>query len=152
MTQVPKSTRQEEQKLADFLCFAIYSANLTFGKAYKPILDQLGLTYPQYITIVALSEEDFQTVCGLGEKVSLESNTLTPILKKLQSMGYVHRQRDSFDERQVLVSLTNEGRRLREKAFDLGLFDACGLTQAEFAAMRKAVVTLRSNLRTAMQK
>jgi MarR family transcriptional regulator, organic hydroperoxide resistance regulator len=151
MTNLPKSIGHDEHKLADFLCFAIYSANLTFGKAYKPILEQLGLTYSQYITIVALREEDFQTVCVLGEKLFLESNTLTPILKKLQSMGYVHRQRDSFDERQVLVSLTNEGRRLREKAFSMGLFDACGLTQAEFEAMRHAVVKLRSNLRASIQ-
>jgi len=68
-------------KLADFLCFAIYSANLAFGKAYKQILDELGLTYTQYITIIALWEEDNQTVSGLGEKLFLESNTLTPILK-----------------------------------------------------------------------
>lgn len=152
MSKAPKPVGHDEQRLADFLCFAIYSANLTFGKAYKPILEQLGLTYSQYITIVALWEEDFQTVCKLGEKLFLESNTLTPVLKKLQSMGYVHRQRDSFDERQVLVGLTSEGRRLREKAFGMGLFDACGLTQAEFAAMRNAVVKLRSNLRASTQK
>jgi hypothetical protein len=68
-------------QLSDFLCFAIYSANLAFGKAYKPILDKLGLTYTQYIAIIALWEEDNQTVSGLGEKLFLESNTLTPILK-----------------------------------------------------------------------
>ena len=87
-------------KLADFLCFAIYSANLAFGRAYRPILEELGLTYLQYITVVALWEEDNQTVRGLGEKLFLESNTLTPILKKLEAMGYVTRQRDPEDERQ----------------------------------------------------
>src|ERR1700677_3085369 len=100
-------------KLAVFLFFAIYSANLAFGKAYKPILDELGLTYTQYITIIALWEEDNQTVSGLGEKLFLESNTLTPILKKLEGIGYLRRQRDSADERQVMVSLTEAGRRLR---------------------------------------
>src|SRR5262245_5988816 len=78
-------------KLADFLCFAIYSANLAFGKVYRPLLDALGLTYTQYVTMVALLEEDDQTVSGLGEKLFLESNTLTPILKKLEAMGYVER-------------------------------------------------------------
>lgn len=152
MTHAPTSITQEEQKLPDFLCFAIYSANLAFGKAYKPILDQLGLTYLQYIVVIELWEEDFQPVCKLGDKLFLESNTLTPVLKKLQSMGYVHRQRDSFDERQVLVSLTAEGRRLRERAFDVGLFDVCGMTQQEFATLRETVVTLRGHLRNALRK
>jgi DNA-binding MarR family transcriptional regulator len=147
-------TKHQEQKLVDFLCFAVYSANLTFGKAYKPILEQLGLTYTQYITIVALSEEDNQTVTGLGEKLFLESNTVTPMLKKLENMGYVYRQREAADERQVRVGLTNEGRILREKAIILskGLFDSCGLTQGEFAATREAVLELRNNLSRSIQK
>src|ERR1700732_4717026 len=132
--------------LSDFLCFAVYSANLAFGKAYKPILEELGLTYTQYIAIVALWEEDNQTVSGLGEKLFLESNTLTPILKKLEGMGYLRRQRDSADERQVLVSLTDAGRRLREKGLSMNLVKASGLTREEFAKMQKGVVTLRNNL------
>src|SRR5450830_1404498 len=114
-------SKQATPQLADFLCFAIYSANLAFGKAYKPILDELGLTYTQYIAIIALWEEDNQTVSGLGEKLFLESNTLTPILKKLESMGYLRRQRSAADERQVLVSLTDAGRQLREKGLDMNL-------------------------------
>jgi len=133
-------------KLADFLCFAIYSANLAYGRAYKPILEQLGLTYTQYIAIVALWEQDNQTVSALGEKLFLESNTLTPILKKLEGMGYLRRQRDSKDERQVLVSLTDAGRRLREKGLGMNLVEASGLTPEEFAKMQKAIVTLRGNL------
>ena len=116
--------KAEPRKLADFLCFAIYSTNLAFGRAYRPILDKLGLTYTQYIAIVALWEEDHQTVGALGEKLFLESNTLTPILKKLEAMGYLRRERDPGDERQVLVSLTPE----------------------EFPQMRNAVKTLRNNL------
>jgi MarR family transcriptional regulator, organic hydroperoxide resistance regulator len=138
-------------RLADFLCFAIYSANLAYGRAYKPILEELGLTYTQYITIVALWENDNQTVSGLGEKLFLESNTLTPILKKLEAMGYLHRRRDPSDERQVLVSLTDAGRRLREKGLGMNLVKASGLTADEFPKIQKAVVTLRDNLIKAAQ-
>jgi DNA-binding MarR family transcriptional regulator len=138
-------------KLSDFLCFAIYSANLAYGRAYKPILEELGLTYTQYIAIVALWENDRQTVSGLGEKLFLESNTLTPILKKLEGMGYLRRQRDPTDERQVLVSLTDAGRRLREKGLTMNLVKASGLTPEEFGKMQKGVVSLRDNLIKAAQ-
>jgi len=132
--------------LADFLCFAVYSANLAYGKAYKPILDKLGLTYTQYIAIIALWEEDNQTVSGLGEKLFLESNTLTPILKKLEAMGYVHRARDAADERQVRVGLTEAGRKLRESALSMNLRQATGLTAEEFPQVQKTVARLRDNL------
>jgi len=133
-------------KLADFLCFAVYSANLAFGKAYRPMLEELGLTYTQYVTVVALWEEDAQTVRGLGERLFLESNTLTPILKKLEGMGYVERTRDTADERQVLVKLTKNGRRLRERALGVNLNEACGLSAKEFARLQKEIVVLRNNL------
>jgi DNA-binding MarR family transcriptional regulator len=139
-------TATANRNLSEFLCFAVYSANLAFGKAYKPVLDQLGLTYTQYITIIALSEEGNQTVGGLGEKLFLESNTLTPILKKLEAMGYLERQRDPEDERQVRVSLTKDGRRLRERFQKISLVGATGLGPDEFAQIQKAIVNLRSNL------
>jgi MarR family transcriptional regulator, organic hydroperoxide resistance regulator len=138
-------------RLSDFLCFAVYSANLAFGKAYKPILEELGLTYTQYITIIALWEEDNQTVGSLGEKLFLESNTLTPILKKLEVMGYLERRRDPEDERQVLVTLTKSGRRLREKGLSMDLVEATGLAPDEFARVQKAIVTLRNNLVQSVQ-
>ncbi|PCE22949.1 MarR family transcriptional regulator [Paraburkholderia acidicola] len=138
-------------KLADYLCFTVYSTNLAFGKAYKPILDELGLTYTQYITIIALWEEDNVTVGRLGEKLFLESNTLTPILKKLEAMGYLHRQRDPADERQVRVGLTKSGRRLREKGLDMDLIEACGLMPEEFPKVQKAIATLRDNLIKSVQ-
>jgi DNA-binding MarR family transcriptional regulator len=138
-------------RLADFLCFAIYSANLAYGRAYKPILEELGLTYTQYIAIVALWEQDHQTVGSLGEKLFLESNTLTPILKKLEGMGYLRRERDTGDERQVVVSLTDAGRLLREKGLGMNLVEATGLSSEEFARMQKAVVSLRGNLIKAAQ-
>jgi DNA-binding MarR family transcriptional regulator len=134
------------------MCFAIYSANLAYGKAYKPILDELGVTYTQYIAIVALWENDHQTVRGLGENLFLESNTLTPILKKLEAQGYVRRRRDPSDERQVIVSLTDAGRALREKALPMNLVAATGLPSDEFDKLQKAVVTLRDNLRDHAQQ
>ena len=142
----PKAAPKTDPRLQDFLCFAIYSANLAYGRAYKPILEELGLTYTQYIAIVALWEEDNQTVSSLGEKLFLESNTLTPILKNLEAMGYLRRRRDPEDERQVLISLTDAGRRVREKALPLNLVKESGLTPDEFAKMQKGIVELRNNL------
>ncbi|MFK3797097.1 MarR family winged helix-turn-helix transcriptional regulator [Pseudomonas sp. NPDC088444] len=133
-------------KLSEFLCFAVYSANLAFGKAYQPILDRLGLTYTQYITLIALGEEDNQTVSSLGEKLFLESNTLTPILKKLDAMGYVERHRDPQDERLVRVNLTKSGRELREGYPEAALSDAINLGDEEFRQIQQAVVRLRDNL------
>ena len=135
-----------DRRLGDFLCFAIYSANLAFGRAYRKGLEDLGLTYPQWIAIVALWEQDGQTVSELGEKMFLESNTLTPVLKKLETMGYLRRQRDPADERQVRVSLTDEGRLLREKGMHMNLVASTGLKPDEFVRLQETVVTLRDNL------
>lgn len=146
MPAAAKSSDPKAAQLGDFLCFAIYTANLAYGRAYRPILEALGLTsYTQFIAIVALWEEDDQTVHGLGEKLFLESNTLTPILKKLEALGFVQRRRDPSDERQVLVSLTPEGRRLRERAFDMTLKEASGLGD-DFPLVQQSVVKLRDNL------
>ena len=149
MTQSPK-VAGKGRKLSNFLCFAVYSANLAFGRAYQPILDAVGLTYTQYIALVALSEADEQTVSALGEKLFLESNTLTPILKKLEQMGYIRRRRDPTDERQVRVSLTPAGRRLIEKDLGAPLADATGLGD-EFPVVQKTVTRLRDNLLRATQ-
>jgi MarR family transcriptional regulator, organic hydroperoxide resistance regulator len=146
----PTTPEAAAPRLADFLCFAVYSANLAFGRAYKPILDELGLTYPQYIAIVALWEEDDQTVSRLGGKLFLESNTLTPILKKLESMGYLTRRRDPKDERQVRVNLTEAGRRLREKGLTMNLIKQTRLPPEEFAKLQKAVSNLRNSLMEAV--
>ena len=140
---------KKDRKLSNFLCFAVYSANLAFGRAYKPILDELGLTYTQYIVIVALSEEDDQTVGALGEKMFLESNTLTPILKKLESVGYITRQRDPADERQVRVRLTPAGRSLLDGDPVAPLVAATGLGD-DFPVVQKSVTRLRDNLLRSM--
>lgn len=132
--------------LSGYLCFLIYSANLAFGRAYRPILDALGVTYPQYIALIALWEEDGQTVTELGEKLFLESNTLTPMLKKLEAAGYLRRERGRTDERQVVLSLTPQGRALREKGLPMNLISACGLAPGEFAPLQQAIAKLRTNL------
>ncbi len=138
----------DDRKLPKFLCFAVYSANLAFGRAYKPLLDALGLTYTQFIALVALSDEDDQTVGALGEKLFLESNTLTPILKKMETMGYIQRRRDPADERQVRLSLTPAGRRLVEADPSASLVDATGLGD-DFATVLASVAQLRDNLLSA---
>ncbi|WP_412778272.1 MarR family winged helix-turn-helix transcriptional regulator [Thalassospira lucentensis] len=140
--------RSEAAKLADFMCFAIYSTNLAYSRVYKPVLDELGLTYPQYITIIALWEEDGQTIKGLSEKLFLEPSTVTPMVKRLEAMGYVNRKRDEHDERSVRVTLTEEGRLLRERGLGFGsrTVKASGLSPEEFPALQKAVVRLRDNL------
>ncbi|WP_296651544.1 MarR family winged helix-turn-helix transcriptional regulator [Paraburkholderia sp.] len=135
-------------RLGDFMCFAIYSTNLAYSRVYKPVLEKLGLTYPQYVTIICLWEEDDQTVKGLSEKLFLEPSTMTPMLKRLEAMGYVRRERDSEDERSVRVSLTDAGRELRVKAFAFRevTAKAAGLAPEEFRVLQKAIVNLRSNL------
>lgn len=140
------------KKLSDYLCFALYSTNLALGKAYRPILEALGLTYTQYIVIIALWEEDNQTVSNVGEKLFLESNTLTPILKKLETMGYLKRSRDQHDERQVRIALTEAGHRLRQSALGMGILSDTQLSSEEGEQLRATLVRVRGNLLTAAAK
>jgi len=140
-----KSPPTDRPKLGEFLCFAVYSANLAFGRAYRPILEKLGLTYTQYIVLVALWEKDDQTVGELGEKMFLESNTLTPILKKLEQSGFIERRRDPADERQVRIRLTPKGSELRSHEIGNELFDATGLGDS-FVDVQQSVAKLRDNL------
>jgi DNA-binding MarR family transcriptional regulator len=134
--------------LPDFLCFAVYSTNLAFYKAYKPLFDALDLTYPQYATLVALNDEDDQTVGQLGKKLFLESSTLTPLLKRLEAAGYVTRRRDVDDERQVRIGLTVEGRAVFKKAFDgrEAIIAATGFDPEEFVRLQRDLIRLRDNL------
>lgn len=139
---------KDAARLGDFMCFAVYSTNLAYSRVYKPVLEKLGLTYPQYLTIICLWEEDNQTVKGLSEKLFLEPSTMTPMLKRLEAMGYVRRERDSADERSVRVALTNTGRQVREKAFAYREITAkaSALSPEEFRVLQKAIVNLRTNL------
>lgn len=132
----------------ELLCFAIYSAGHAFNRVYKPLLDALGLTYPQYLVMLALWGEDGQTVGSLGEKLFLESSTLTPLIKRLEGMGYVARSRDPADERQVRVRLTRSGAALRAKASDVPacILDATGMSVSTLRKLQDEISTLRDNL------
>ena len=139
----------EERKLNDFLCFTVYRTGHEINRAYKPFLDKLGLTYPQYLVLVALWEQDDQTVGSLGAKLSLESNTLTPLLKRLEGMGHLKRTRNPLDERQVRVHLTDQGIGLKAEAKEVRgcILAASGMVakdlrrlQGEIAALRQALM------------
>jgi MarR family transcriptional regulator, organic hydroperoxide resistance regulator len=155
---VNKQTKHSDQELAgtltDFLCFAVYSTNLAFGRAYKPLFDELGITYPQYATLIALNEESDQTVGQLGEKLFLDSSTLTPLLKRLEAAGYVTRTRGTQDERQVRIALTKEGKAIFEKAFcgRERVIEATGLDYDTFVRLQRDLLTLRANLLKASER
>jgi len=102
--------------LENQFCFALYSASLAMTKAYKPFLDKLGLTYPQYLVMLVLWQQDDVLVKSIGEKLFLDSGTLTPLLKRLEASDLIQRTRDEADERQVRITLTREGRALKKKA------------------------------------
>ena len=138
----------DAKSLDDFLCFAIYSTNLAVNRLNKPVLDELGLTYLQYVALVLLYEHNDQTVSSLSDKLFLESSTLTPLLKRLEAMGHVTRQRDAQDERVVKVNITPKGRKVREKALDYReqLVEKMGLSATDFQNLREELVKLRTNL------
>lgn len=135
-------------KLDHQLCFALYSASLAMTKLYKPLLDELGLTYPQYIAMLALWEEDGMTVSALGERLHLDSGTLTPLLKRLESAELVARLRDVDDERRVRIRLTPAGRKLRTKATRIPacVLDATQCSIPEILSLTQAVRGLRDRL------
>ena len=131
------------------LCFSVYSAGLAFNRAYKPLLDRLGLTYPQYLLILALRHEDGQTVGALGDRLFLESNTLTPMIKRLEAAGFVTRRRDSADERVVRVSLTDRGRTAaaEEACIAPELVKATGMASYDLTRLQQLLNRLGGNLR-----
>jgi len=130
------------------LCFALYSASLAMTKVYKPLLAPLGLTYPQYLVMLALWEEDAQSVSALGARLALDSGTLTPLLKRLQAQGELERERDSVDERRVIVRLTEAGRKLKVKARKVPpqIASATGCELAEIAALTRQLTEMRDAL------
>lgn len=134
--------------LQDQLCFAIYSAGIAIQRAYKPLLDALGLTYPQYLVLNVLWREDGQTVGSIAQQLSLESSTLTPLLKRLEAARLIRRTRNPTNERQVVVSLTREGQALRSRAGCLGasLLQASGETPAALATLNREIAKLRDSI------
>ena len=135
-------------KLDSMLCFAVYAAGHAFNRFYKPRLDALGLTYPQYLVFLVLWEGDDLTVKALGERLLLDSGTITPLLKRLEARGLVVRRRDAEDERQVRVLLTDAGKALREQALSIPLAvgKASGLGWEGADALRRELVSLRERL------
>jgi DNA-binding MarR family transcriptional regulator len=133
------------------LCFALYSTGLAMDKVYRPLLRPLGLTYPQYLVMLVLWEADGLTVTALGERLFLDSATLTPLLKRLEQSGFVARRRASEDERQVLVSLTPGGRALQDQLQDVqrAVFRATRCSANELAALKGQLEQLRARLRAA---
>ena len=136
------STRPDKLLALDNqFCFALYSASLAMTKTYKPLLDKLGLTYPQYLVMLVLWQEDGLLVKAIGEKLFLDSGTLTPLLKRLEASGFIVRARDLDDERQVRITLTREGRALKRRAQDIPQQVLCASGQSE-----QAITNVRTQL------
>lgn len=137
-------------QLDDQLCFALYAASLAMTKIYRPVLAQLGLTYPQYVVLLALWECDGLTIGELGQRVALDSGTLTPLLKRMQTQGLVERTRSAADERQVLITLTRQGAEMSQHAGLIQEQVACATacSDRERHDLTQALQTLRSSLLT----
>ena len=137
--------------LDEQLCFAVYSAAHAFTAAYKPALEPLGLTYPQYLVLMILWEKDGLSVKEVGQKLFLDSGTLTPLLKRLEAAGFVRRRRDPADERVVRIHLSDQGREVRQTgaAARAAVVCALGGQEAEIQELRAAVNKMRDMLRAA---
>ena len=138
--------------LSNQLCFAVYSTAHAFNRAYKPLLERLGLTYPQYLVMLVLWEADGVPVKDIGERLLLDSGTLTPLLKRLEAAELVKRSRSTEDERQVLIALTSKGQALREKAKAVpeGILAASACSISELEAMKNDLIVLRDRLNAAL--
>ena len=135
-------------QLDNQLCFALYSTSLAMTKVYKPLLDELGLTYPQYLAMLVLWERDGLMVSELGEQLYLDSGTLTPLLKRLEVAGYISRIRDVEDERRVYITLTSSGRKLKTRATKIPgcILRASQCSLPELVALTSQVQSLRKRL------
>ncbi|MFO1245427.1 MAG: MarR family transcriptional regulator [Ramlibacter sp.] len=143
-----KFTPDEALLLDNQLCFALYSASLAMTRLYKPLLDELGLTYPQYLAMLVLWEQDGVMVSELGDRLSLDSGTLTPLLKRLEAAGLVARIRDVQDERRVHVTLTAAGRKLKARAARIPgcVLSATQCSIPELISLTQQVQALRQRL------
>lgn len=143
-------TPHQELWLDNQLCFSLYAASRAVTKVYREKLAALGLTYPQYLVLIVLWEQDRQTVSDLGRKLMLDTGTLTPLLKRLESMGLVERQRSRGDERQVHIVLTEAGRALQEGCLDARSHVTCRLDMSEqdIRALRERVMEVIEKLDT----
>jgi MarR family transcriptional regulator, organic hydroperoxide resistance regulator len=150
-TKAAPTQAEQMLRLDNQLCFAIYSASLAMTRLYKPLLDQLELTYPQYLVMLVLWEQDGLMVSELGQRLSLDSGTLTPLLKRLEVSGYVSRIRDVQDERRVHITLTAAGRRLKARAAKVPacLMQASQCSVGELVALTQQVQQLRDRIQAA---
>ncbi len=149
------AARQDDWLLLDHqLCFALYAASLAMTKLYKPLLDPLGLTYPQYLVMLVLWQTDGLTVSQLGERLALDSGTLTPLLKRLESAGRVQRLRDTGDERRVLLQLTPSGRGLKARALSVPqtIAAASGCELGELSSLTARLQVLRRQLTASLPR
>lgn len=135
-------------RLDNQVCFALYSASLAMTKLYKPLLAALGLTYPQYLVMLVLWEQDGLSVSELGERLYLDSGTLTPLLKRLEAQGLLARQRDAADERRVRITLTGDGQALRSRAERIPecVLQSSQCSLPELAALTGQLKALRDQL------
>jgi MarR family transcriptional regulator, organic hydroperoxide resistance regulator len=135
-------------RLDNQICFAVYSTAHAFNRVYKPLLDRLGLTYPQYLVMLVLWEHDGIPVKDIGERLFLDSGTLTPLLKRLEAAQFIKRTRSTEDERQVLIALTPQGQALQDKARNVpqSILAASACTVEELSAMKNEIVALRDRL------
>jgi DNA-binding MarR family transcriptional regulator len=140
-------------RLDNQICFAVYSAAHAFNRVYKPLLDHLGLTYPQYLVMLVLWERDGVPVKEIGERLFLDSGTLTPLLKRLDQAGQIKRTRSTEDERQVLIGLTAQGHALKDKARAVppSILAASECSVPELLAMKNEIVALRDRLNAAVE-
>jgi MarR family transcriptional regulator, organic hydroperoxide resistance regulator len=149
VSRVAAEDRDEQWSLAldDQVCFALYAASRAVTGLYRPVLDALGLTYPQYLVLLVLWERGQVPVRELGEALSLDYGTLTPLLKRLEAHGLLHRERSARDERSVLITLTEEGTALRDRASALPPYAAAalGLEPAEYDQLRVLLRRLTGN-------
>jgi DNA-binding MarR family transcriptional regulator len=143
-----KTTVNPALLLDNQLCFALYSTSLAMTKLYKPMLEAMGLTYPQYLAMLVLWERDGLMVSELGERLFLDSGTLTPLLKRLESSGLIARIRDVQDERRVHITLTATGRALKAQAAEIPdcILKASQCSLPDIVALTQQVQTLRNNL------
>lgn len=149
-----KSAADLPLQLGNQLCFAVYSTAHAFNRVYKPLLDRLGLTYPQYLVMLVLWERDGLSVKEIGERLFLDSGTLTPLLKRMEALHFIRRTRSAEDERQVIVTLTAQGAGLRDKARSIvppAILDATGCSLAELADLHGKLVRLREQLNAAVE-
>ena len=135
-------------KIDELLCFSVYSVNHAISRLYRPLLAPLGLTYPQYLVLVALWDRDHRRVSDLGAELQLDTNTLTPLLKRMETAGLLTRQRNPEDERSLIVTLTENGRVLEHKATELMacVLEAMGGDIEELSALRDQLHALRDKL------